>query len=113
MAHSAWEFTAPYTTSMNASFLAVGTELTSGQITNRNAAWVSDRLSDLGLKTEIHITVADDRIAIRDALLVLETKSDFIFTCKNSGLNFHGIFIAKEDLGGAGEAASVQKTEFV
>lgn len=70
---------------MNASVLAVGTELTSGQITNRNAAWISQRLSELGLQTEIHMTVADDRAAIRDALLILEKKSDFIFVSGGLG----------------------------
>ncbi len=70
---------------MKASVLAVGTELTSGQITNRNAAWVSKRLSDLGVQTEIHITVADDRTAILEALVLLSQKSDLIFVSGGLG----------------------------
>jgi nicotinamide-nucleotide amidase len=70
---------------MKASVLAVGTELTSGQITNRNAAWISKHLSQFGLQTEIHITVADDRDAILEALLLLERKSDLIFVTGGLG----------------------------
>lgn len=51
-----------------ASILAVGTELTQGQITNRNAAWISERLTDLGVDVVAHLTVPDDRARIRAAL---------------------------------------------
>ncbi len=70
---------------MKFSILAVGTELTSGQITNRNAAWISQRLSNLGLQTEIHVTVSDDRASILEALSILESKSDFIFVSGGLG----------------------------
>ncbi|MGE0616713.1 MAG: competence/damage-inducible protein A [Bacteriovoracia bacterium] len=58
------ETPAPY----SAFILAVGTELTSGQVTNRNAAWLSERLTDLGFAVVLHETVPDDRILIREAL---------------------------------------------
>lgn len=51
-----------------ASILAIGTELTTGQITNRNAAWLAERLADLGVETVLHETVADDREMIQAAL---------------------------------------------
>lgn len=70
---------------MKAGVLAVGTELTSGQITNRNAAWISEQLSQIGLQTEIHLTVSDDRLAIREALQFLEKKCDFIFVTGGLG----------------------------
>lgn len=38
-----------------------------------------------GLQTEIHITVADDRAAIREALPYLEKRSDFIFVTGGLG----------------------------
>lgn len=48
--------------------LAVGTELTTGQITNRNAAWISVRAEALGAHVVLHETVPDDRVLIRAAL---------------------------------------------
>jgi molybdenum cofactor synthesis domain-containing protein len=54
--------------SHQACILAIGTELTTGQITNRNAAWLSERLTDLGVEVVLHETVADDRATIRGAL---------------------------------------------
>ena len=40
-----------------ATILAIGTELTTGQITNRNAAWLSQKLTDLGADVVMHETV--------------------------------------------------------
>lgn len=51
-----------------ATILAVGTELTTGQITNRNAAWIGDRLSRLGFSVTLQETVPDDRALILGAL---------------------------------------------
>ena len=48
--------------------LAVGTELTSGQISNRNSETLSRRLSDLHCEVVLHETVPDDRPLIRSAL---------------------------------------------
>lgn len=70
---------------MKASVLAVGSELTSGQIINGNAAWISRRLADMGLQTEIHLTVPDERALILEALSMVEKKSDFIFVCGGLG----------------------------
>ncbi len=70
---------------MKASLLAVGTELTSGQIVNGNAAWISQRLSQLGIPVEIHITVPDQREAILEALQLMEKKTDFIFVTGGLG----------------------------
>ncbi len=51
-----------------ARILAIGTELTQGQITNRNAAWISERLTNLGIEVTAHVTVPDDRELLRSAL---------------------------------------------
>lgn len=40
--------------------IAIGSELLAGQITNRNAAWLSSHLFDLGFSVRLHLTV-DDR----------------------------------------------------
>jgi molybdenum cofactor synthesis domain-containing protein len=53
---------------MRAAILAVGTELTTGQIQNRNAAWLSGKLEELGIPVALHETVPDDRALIRSAL---------------------------------------------
>lgn len=69
----------------SASILAIGTELTTGQITNRNAAWLSEKLVELGLEVVLHETVADDRPAILDALDRCESLSRFIFVTGGLG----------------------------
>lgn len=61
-----------------ASILAIGTELTQGQITNRNAAWISERLTEHGLEVVSHLTVADDRVRILAALESAAAESDLL-----------------------------------
>lgn len=70
---------------MKASVLAVGTELTSGQIVNRNASSVSERLKKLGVQVSCHLTVPDDRGLILDALKYCEKHSDLIFATGGLG----------------------------
>ena len=48
--------------------LAVGDELLAGDITNRNAAWISTRLADAGIPVTRHVTVRDDVEVIAAAL---------------------------------------------
>jgi len=62
-----------------ASVLAIGTEITTGQITNRNAAWISEKLVNLGVEVVLHETVADDRGAIREALEHCAKHSQLLF----------------------------------
>jgi molybdenum cofactor synthesis domain-containing protein len=68
-----------------ASVLAIGTELTTGQITNRNAAWISERLVNLGIDVVLHETVADDRPAILRALDRCWETSRLVFVCGGLG----------------------------
>ncbi|MFL5814175.1 MAG: competence/damage-inducible protein A [Bdellovibrionia bacterium] len=68
-----------------ASILAIGTELTTGQITNRNAAWMSERLVNLGIDVVLHETVADDRAAILRALDRCWETSRLVFVCGGLG----------------------------
>ncbi len=70
---------------MNASILAVGTELTTGQIINKNAATLSEKLKPFGVKTNIHLTVPDDRKTILDSLAYLETQSEILFVTGGLG----------------------------
>ena len=70
---------------MKASILAVGTELTTGQIANKNAAWISEKLKSFGVQVVMHLTVPDDRKVILESLQYLETNSDLIFVTGGLG----------------------------
>ncbi|MBS1961151.1 MAG: competence/damage-inducible protein A [Bdellovibrionales bacterium] len=65
--------------------LAIGTELTQGQITNRNAAWISDRLTSLGISVLAHATVPDDRTLILAALDAAAADSDLLIVTGGLG----------------------------
>jgi nicotinamide-nucleotide amidase len=68
-----------------ATVLAIGTELTTGQITNRNAAWISEKLVNMGIEVIFHLTVPDDRPLILEALEDCAEKSQFIFVTGGLG----------------------------
>lgn len=70
---------------MNAAILAVGTEITSGQIQNSHATWISGQLEDLGITTLHHLAVPDDQELILDALDFLEPKVEMIFVTGGLG----------------------------
>lgn len=63
---------------MRAAVLAIGTELTTGQITNKNATWISRQLAALGVEVTTHLTVPDDRALILQSLHGL-ADLEFIF----------------------------------
>ncbi|HEY9840066.1 MAG: competence/damage-inducible protein A [Candidatus Sericytochromatia bacterium] len=64
--------------SVNAIVLAVGTELTSGQVINSNAAWLASQLTEAGVETMLHWTVPDDRPLIREALAAAAQKTRLV-----------------------------------
>lgn len=64
---------------MNASILAIGTELTDGQIVNSNAASIAARLKLMGVRSSLHLTVPDDRQLILWALDECAKHSDWLF----------------------------------
>lgn len=66
-------------TAMQATIIAVGSELLCGQITNRNAAWISARLFALGVATRRHVTVDDVETEIVGALTEAEAAGDLMF----------------------------------
>ncbi len=68
-----------------ASVLGVGTELTSGQITNKNGSWISKKLRESGLKTNTHIVVPDERTLILQALDFCALQSHIIFVTGGLG----------------------------
>ncbi|WP_291515490.1 competence/damage-inducible protein A [Bdellovibrio sp. ArHS] len=64
---------------MKAAIFGIGTELTDGQIVNKNAAWISKQLKHLGLMTQAHLVVPDDRKLMREGLEFCATKADLLF----------------------------------
>lgn len=54
--------------SKTAAILTIGTEITTGEIVNSNAAWISQRLTDWGYELTQHLTVRDVKEDIVSAL---------------------------------------------
>lgn len=63
---------------MNAVILSIGTELTTGQNVDTNAAWASAELTRLGLRVAEHVTVGDDVAAVRAAVVRALEGSDVV-----------------------------------
>jgi cysteine desulfurase len=70
---------------MRFSVLGVGTELTTGQISNTNAQWISKRIQEFGAVMTSHMTVPDERSLIVTALNNLAALSDVIFVTGGLG----------------------------
>jgi nicotinamide-nucleotide amidase len=70
---------------MKASLLTVGTEITSGQITNGNARVISANLMKSGIETVLQISVPDDRQRILEALTLCENQTELIFVTGGLG----------------------------
>ncbi|PKL76405.1 MAG: hypothetical protein CVV27_10450 [Candidatus Melainabacteria bacterium HGW-Melainabacteria-1] len=64
---------------VSAILIAIGTELSSGQVINSNSAWIAGQLSAAGLDTLLHWTVPDDRALIRQALDRAAAETELIF----------------------------------
>ncbi len=69
---------------MKASLLAVGTELTTGQIVNKNGSIIAQRLGAFGVDVIHHLVVPDDRAEILKALDYCQT-SELIFVTGGLG----------------------------
>lgn len=70
---------------MKAAILAIGTEITDGQIVNRNASWLSEKLKGLGARVATHLAVPDDRGAIARGLDICAEGTDLIFVTGGLG----------------------------
>lgn len=70
---------------MKASILAVGTEITTGQILNKNASALSAKLKIFGIDVTFHLTVPDNRQLIMDALNFAENQSELLFVTGGLG----------------------------
>lgn len=58
--------------------MTIGTEITSGEIVNSNAAWIAARLEEIGHVVGTHLSVPDDRLAIRQALNQLKSSAAIV-----------------------------------
>lgn len=64
---------------MKAAVLGIGTELTDGQIVNKNASWISKQLKNLGLMTSLHLVVPDEKKLMTEGLDFCASQADIIF----------------------------------
>jgi len=70
---------------MKATILTVGTEITNGQVINKNATWIAENLRQQGFETRMHLAVPDDRKLISTALNFCEKESELIFVTGGLG----------------------------
>lgn len=67
------------------SIVAIGTEITTGQICDTNSQWLSNQLTDQNFDVHIHLSVADDLNDMLDALRFCEKKSELIIVTGGLG----------------------------
>jgi molybdenum cofactor synthesis domain-containing protein len=70
---------------MKISILGIGTELTSGQILNRNGQWISQQIQGYGVTTSMHVVVPDEERLILEALAFCASHSDILFVTGGLG----------------------------
>ncbi|MCM2278739.1 MAG: molybdopterin-binding protein [Oligoflexia bacterium] len=68
-----------------ACILAIGTELTSGEVLNRNSTWISSRLQALGIEIVLHETVPDSHDLILSGLRRCEELGNVLFVTGGLG----------------------------
>lgn len=64
---------------LRASILTIGTEVSTGQIVNSNAAWIADQLVNLKMNPVWHLTVPDDEREMLDALDLAAARCKLLF----------------------------------
>jgi nicotinamide-nucleotide amidase len=70
---------------MKAETISIGTELLLGQITDTNAVWIAERLSEVGVDLYFRTTVGDNVGRIVDAIRHALTRADVIITTGGLG----------------------------
>ncbi len=70
---------------MKVSILSIGTELLMGRTINTNAAYLSEKLNDLGYSVMYHLVVGDNKKRLLDSLDYLLTLSDIVITTGGLG----------------------------
>jgi len=70
---------------VRAALLAIGDEVLRGEIVNANAAFISERLFELGIEIVEHVVISDDPTAIRGALLRLRATTEIVIATGGLG----------------------------
>jgi len=70
---------------MDASILTIGTELTTGEISNSNSQWLAEKLTALHLNVRYQQSVPDDEILVAHTLGFLAPKCNHIFVVGGLG----------------------------
>lgn len=70
---------------MKAESISIGTELLLGQITDTNAVWIAEKLSEVGVDLYFRTTVGDNVGRIVDAIQHALTRADVIITTGGLG----------------------------
>ena len=70
---------------MKVSILSTGTEITNGQILNRNSAYISEKVKKFGVDVSFHLAAPDNKQKIMDALIFCANQSDIIFVTGGLG----------------------------
>lgn len=70
---------------MRAETISIGTELLLGQITDTNAVWIAERLSEVGIDLYFRTTVGDNVGRIVDAIKHALTRADVVITTGGLG----------------------------
>lgn len=65
--------------------LAIGNEVVEGQITNRNASWLSQELSSMGMQSLYHLACRDEPEEIQSSLNFLSTQCQLIIVSGGLG----------------------------
>jgi nicotinamide-nucleotide amidase len=63
---------------MDAIIISIGTELTLGQTVDTNSAWLSQRLAELGIPVQMHVTVPDELEPIRRQIDQASASADVV-----------------------------------
>ncbi len=69
----------------SASIIAIGTEITDGQIVNSNAQWLSQKLQDIGIKIDLHLCAPDEPDLMAKTMTLAQQQSSLIFICGGLG----------------------------
>jgi len=70
---------------MRTIIISIGDELVLGQVVDTNAAWLSERLVELGIVPEYHQAVPDNLAAIAETIKLAAQKADFIIVTGGLG----------------------------
>lgn len=68
-----------------AAIIAIGDELTLGQLLDTNSRWLSERLVELGIEPIEHVTVPDDQAAIEVAMRRMAELADVVISTGGLG----------------------------